>query len=245
MMVSPGASDYGASVSPSGVTRPMDMDEGGDYFGQDKRRYGGRYSDGSHAGASVMAAPMQGGYGSEQSNAPFVRMEPPGTHRSGGGASSMAPSVLSASSPYGYNALYAGEGPQERMGMPEMERQAQATMGGMQPGQATSSMQGMQLRVSTPYDTRAFAPSMVPAAAASRVEAAPALYHTQPLQTHPYAYSSSGQQGAEDAQQVHGLQAPPLPSSSSSMLQYRTSQPASPPYRQNAYGQPGSYGGSQ
>ena len=129
--------------------------------------------------------------------------------------------------------------------MPEMERQAQATMGGMQPGQATSSMQGMQLRVSTPYDTRAFAPSMVPAAAASRVEAAPALYHTQPLQTHPYAYSSSGQQGAEDAQQVHGLQAPPLPSSSSSMLQYRTSQPASPPYPQNAYGQPGPYGGSQ
>ncbi|SPO30385.1 uncharacterized protein UTRI_06315 [Ustilago trichophora] len=272
LILSPGASDYEVAVSPSGVTRAAGVDEGSDYFAQERRRHGSRYSGGSDPGsASVLAVPMATGYSAEQAGAQIGRMSQLGGYRSldSAAGSGMAPSVLSSHTSYGYNTLYAGEGSQQRMGAQELERQSQRPMGaGMQPSQAASSMQEMQLRVSTPYDGRGYGQTMMHAAPGSRVDAAAALYHTQPLQAQPYEYQQHGssqggaqasgeqqhhqqrhhqqqqQQQQQHQQQAHGLQAP-----SPSMLQYRSGQPGTPQYpprnpQQYPYNhQPGSYGG--
>ncbi|SPO31645.1 uncharacterized protein UTRI_06315_B [Ustilago trichophora] len=238
LILSPGASELGAAVSPSGVTSPMGVDEGSDYFAQERRRYGGRFSGGSDTGsASVLSMPMGSGYNMEQAGAQLARMSQPGAHRGAGSAagSGMPPSVLSSHASYGYNTIYAGDGSQQRLEAQGAERQGPAPMGGgMPPTQAAPLMQGMQLPVSTPYDGRGYGQTVMYSTAGSRVDADTALYHTQPLQGHSYGHGSSqsgGQASGEQQhqhqqqQQGHGLQAP-----SPSILQYRSGQPASPQY---------------
>ncbi|ETS60432.1 hypothetical protein PaG_05644 [Moesziomyces aphidis] len=71
VVLSPGR-EYGATASPSGVTRPMGGEEGADYFSQERRALGGRQGDsaagtqrasGSGHGAMSGMLPAQSGFG--------------------------------------------------------------------------------------------------------------------------------------------------------------------------------------
>lgn len=218
MVISPGLSDYGLAVSPSGVTRPAGADESGDYFNQERRRYQGHYTDGSEAGTPMAVSGSTAYSPAEQASTLFAtRMASPGMYRaSAPGSVVLPPSVLSPSTSYGYASAYAGEGTQQH------ERQA-------------------QVRMSTHYNAAGYAPSMMQAA--SRMEQGTGLYHSESLQTPSIAYPAARGGVRLEAQQSHGLQAA---GSASVLQQYGSSQPASlqyPPGQQSRYGENPPHGG--
>lgn len=242
MALSPGGSEYGGMVSPSGVTRPMAGEEG-DYFSQEARRFAGRYSGGSDQD-SVLSAQMTAGYSPEYAGGQLSRsMAQAGAHRSGGSSSAMTPSVLSPTAQgggYGYHSTYASEGMQQRMDAQEMQRQGHVAMSGMQQGQLGSSMQGIQLRVSTPYDDRGYAQPIMQDTPSSRFEQAPAPFHALPMQAQLYSYSNAQSQGAPQSQgqmQLRGNQSTPQAYPSHHQHQHHQHQQQQSQQQQHHYGQ--------
>ncbi|KAJ1021422.1 hypothetical protein NDA13_005463 [Ustilago tritici] len=131
------------------------------------------------------------GYSTEQGSSQFTRAMPQSQgQRSANFAPGISPSVLSPGTGYGHNAIYAAGGAQQqqeqhqqRMNAQEMQRQAQASMSGMQGVSPVEQMQGMQLRMTTPYDGCSYGePMMQGAPGQPLMEAASAIYHHQPLQ---------------------------------------------------------------
>lgn len=191
MALSPGTFQYGGTLPPSSSTRASG-EEGGDYFGAAGRRLVGRYSGGSDPGPSVLSAQIASGFSPGHASGQMPRsMSLAGAQRSGGSFSGMLPSVMASSAQsggFGYQGVYGGEGFQQRLDAEEMQRQAQAGMGGMQQGPSGPSMQSVHLRVSTPYDARGYARSMMQSAPthSQRFEQASALLHAQSMQAHSY-----------------------------------------------------------
>lgn len=241
LVISPGSSDYGPAVSPSGVTRPAGADETGDYFGQDRRRYASRYSDSSDTAPSVFSTTISPSYNTtEPTNAHFANRSP------SGGSMMSPPSVLAPT--YSYNAMYAGGGgasstQHQRMGMQQgMDRQM-AGGGGMSQGQQTPAMEHAQLRMSTSYDARGYGQASTEGAGGSRME----LHPPQSLQAPSFGYANSmtSPSGAPSGgQQVYGMHSP---DSTSTLQPYRSnpSQYTPPSHQQNPYDQQGGYGGQQ
>ncbi|CBQ71271.1 conserved hypothetical protein [Sporisorium reilianum SRZ2] len=81
MVISPGLSDYGSAVSPSGVTRAAGGDESSDYFTQERRRYQAHYSDGSEAGTPLALSGSTAYSPAEQAGALLPRACPHRTAR--------------------------------------------------------------------------------------------------------------------------------------------------------------------
>lgn len=251
MVLSPDTSDYGA-ISPSGATRPMSGEDGAGYFNQERRRYGGRYSVSSDTGTSVLSMSMSSSYDYDHPSAQSARNTgASGGHRSGASGSEMPPSVLApnaANIGYGNQVMYRGEGLEPWVGAQELQRQtqAQASMADTHQGQAGTSTQGMQLRMSTAYDGRNYGQIMMQGAPPSRPEQIPAVYGVHQSQEALYEYSDAPAQirvqaGApapnttQSGMAAHGSQ--PV---SGSVGQYRAGQATSPqytPHQQQPYGQ--------
>ncbi|SOV09474.1 uncharacterized protein UDID_20226 [Ustilago sp. UG-2017a] len=219
----------------------MNGEERADYFTQGRRRYVGRDSGRGDTEASAMPMGTPTGYSTEQGSSQFTRAMPQSQgQRSADFAPGMSPSVLSPGTGYGHHAIYAAGGAhqqqeqhQQRMNAQEMQRQAQASMSGMQGVSPVEQMQGMQLRVTTPYDGCSYGESMMQGAPGqSRMEAASAIYHHQPLQQGgSYAFAQTPSQ------------------TQSQQAQYRSHQTTSPQYpsqqQQHQYGQQRPYSGQQ
>ncbi|TKY87468.1 hypothetical protein EX895_003482 [Sporisorium graminicola] len=237
VVMSPGLSDYSSAVSPSGVTRPAGADESGDYFTQERRRYQGRYSDGSEAGTPLAMSGSTAYNPAEQASTAYAtRMPSSGMYRaSASGSVVLPPSVLSPStSSYSYTASYAaGDGPHQ------YDRHAQTQMSGTSPGQPLPPGENAQLRMSTHYTPAGgYVPSMMQGVPTARMEQGTGLYHSQSLQAPSIVYPST--RGGLPTS--HGLQA----AGSAPMLQqqqYRSSQPPSPQYPPTS-GQQSPYSGN-
>lgn len=255
-LLSPSSSDYGAKVSPSGVTGLLGADEGGDYFDQDRKRYHGRNSDTSEIEASTQLIPVPTGYGgAEQANSPLVsRMPVAGMLYSPGSETVLPlPSVLQPSGGYGYNAAYQQEaGQQARMAPQAFGRPLLATMNATSVGEPLSSMGKPQSRVPMHYDSRSYSASVMQGASETRMAQGPSMYHSQPLQSPSFAYPAplTAQTGAQlelEAQHAHSLQGVGgVPSMT--LHQYRSNQAPAlqyPPNQPNPYGQQGPYSGGQ
>ncbi len=177
----------------------------------------------SHVGSNATQ------YSPEQATGQMSRTLPQaGGHRGATSGSNLQPSVLSANAQTAADYGYQGSTPAISKTC-ICKDSATDNMGHVQQGGASgSSMQGMQLRMSTPYDSREYAQPVTPGATAtSRYEQAPALFHPQSQSMQAQQYSSYQQ---AQAQQMQGQgQTARDPQQASSMAQYRASQQAASP----------------